>query len=414
MTGVWAVIRREFVERVRSRWFVLATVGAPVVLIGLIVLPVLMASSSSETRRRIVVVDRTGVLYDRLAAHLEDGGLEVEAFDGGEAELAELRRRAREKRIGGYLLLDDDALTRGTARFVAAESPSPLRRLSLRGAVVQAAMMALLEDDAGTAEALLAGGGLEVEVLSADAADMEEPEYLAVFMGTFLLYMVVLLYAVAVMRSTLEEKNSRIVEVVISSVRPWHLMLGKILGVGAVGLLQVAVWAAVLLLVGLMGLPALMVARPELARLSEVQAYLPGPGYMALFFVFFLGGYFIFSAMFAAVGAAVNSDQEAQQAQLPLVLLLAGPLMAFPVVMQDPTSGLATGLSLVPFFSPVLMFARAGMGAAPLWQVAVSVVLMAATVVAVAWLAGRIYKVGILMAGKRATLGELVRWVREA
>ncbi|HSR40912.1 MAG TPA: hypothetical protein VLL48_02040, partial [Longimicrobiales bacterium] len=190
MTGLWAVIRREFLERVRSRWFVLATVGAPVVLIGLMVLPALMASSSERAGRRIVVVDRTGVLYERLAPSLREGGLDVEAFRGG--DLAELDAEAREGGIGGYLVLDETTLARGHARFVAGSSPSPLRRLSLRGAVVQAAMMALLADDAGRAEALLAGGDLEVEVLSPDAADLEEPEYMSVFLGTFLLYMVVL------------------------------------------------------------------------------------------------------------------------------------------------------------------------------------------------------------------------------
>ncbi|HZD05105.1 MAG TPA: ABC transporter permease [Longimicrobiales bacterium] len=414
MSGVWAVIRREFLERVRSRWFILSTVVLPLFLVGAIVLPIVMSSSDETAARRIVVVDRTGLLYDRVSAELGEGGLEVARSGGGEGELARLELEARDGDIGGYLVLDDQTLARGAARFTAGQRPSPLRQLSIRSAVVQAALEARLGERGTDVESLLGGGELDLRVLAADTGDVSEPEYLSVFVGTFLLYMMVLAYSVAVMRSTLEEKTSRIVEVVISSMPPWHLMLGKILGVGAVGLAQVAIWALVLVVGGIMGLPALVAARPELGQLSEAGQYLPGLGYAGVFVVFFLGGYFIFSALFAAVGAAVNSEQEAAQAQFPVMLLIVGPIVILPMILQDPGSGLATGLSLVPFFSPVLMFARASLGVAAGWQVALSVVLMAATVVGVAWVAGRIYKVGILMAGKRPTLPELVRWVREA
>jgi len=162
------------------------------------------------------------------------------------------------------------------------------------------------------------------------------------------------------------------------------------------------------------GLPTLLASRPEMAGLEGLGDALPGPGLAALFLVFFLGGYFIFSGLYAAVGAMCSSEQEAQQAQTPLVLLLVIPVVILVGVMQAPNSPVSVALSLGPFFSPFLMFARAGMGAAPAWQIALSVVLMAVTVVAVAWVAGRIYRVGILMAGKRPTLPELWRWVRQA
>jgi ABC-2 type transport system permease protein len=261
---------------------------------------------------------------------------------------------------------------------------------------------------------LLSGGELEVELAEGEGASIEDAQFISIYFGTVLLYAVILVYAGAVMRSTLEEKTSRIVEVVISSIRPWHLMLGKVLGVGAVGLLQVAVWTGAAMLISVLGLPALLAARPELTQLDGIAEALPGLGYLGLFFLYFIGGYFMFAAIYAAVGAMVNSEVEAQQVQLPVVALLIIPLVILMPVIQDPDSMMATLTSLVPFFSPILMFARASSGAAPVWQIGLSIILMGATVIAVSWVAGRIYKVGILMAGKRPTLPELIRWVREA
>ena len=141
---------------------------------------------------------------------------------------------------------------------------------------------------------------------------------------------------------------------------------------------------------------------------------LPGPGALTLFVGYFIFGFFIFSGMYAAVGAMCNSDEEAQQAQIPVIFLIITPVMFLVPVIEDPTSTLAVSLSLFPFFSPILMWPRVVASAAPAWQIALSFILMLGAVFAVAWLAGRIYKVGMLMTGKRATLPELVRWVREA
>ena len=216
------------------------------------------------------------------------------------------------------------------------------------------------------------------------------------------------------MRSVLEEKTSRVVEVVISSMRPDQLMLGKILGVGAVGLTQLAIWGLAGTLIVAAGVPALLAANPALAQLSELREFLPGLRYFGLFIVFFLGGYFMYSGLYAAVGAMCNTDEEAQQAQMPVILLLVVPIIFVTQVIAEPNAPLSVALSLVPLFSPILMFARAAAGAAPLWQIGLSVVGMVVAVGVIAWVAGRIYKVGILMAGKRPTLPELFRWVREA
>lgn len=415
MSGVvWAVIRREYLQRVKSRWFVVATVAGPLLMLGLILVPALIASQGEEADRQLAVLDRTGVLYERVAEGLQRAGYSVErAEDGADAEGA-LAARIEGDEIGAFLVLDQATIDRGHARLTATSRPSIVRQVAFQQILVQAALEARLGGADPGVRALLDGGELEVSVVSDGGVGFDDAAFAASYIGAFLLYMTILLYAVAVMRSVLEEKSNRVVEVVISSMRPFQLMLGKIVGVGAVGLTQLLIWALSGALIVGAGIPALLAANPQFAALGELRQFLPGIGYAGLFAVFFVGGYFMYSGLYAAVGAMCNTDEEAQQAQFPVIMLLIVPIVFVTQVINEPNAGLSVALSLVPFFSPILMFARAAGGAAPLWQVGLSVLGMAVTVVAIAWVAGRIYKVGILMAGKRPTLPELWRWVREA
>jgi len=411
---VWAVIRREYLQRVRSRWFVIATLAAPILMLALIVIPAVMANQGSNADRAIVVLDRTGGLYDRVEAGLDRAGYSVQrAPETPDAEEA-LARRVEIGDLGGFLVLDDATLSRGEARLVTSSRPSLVRQVAIQQVFVQAAVAVRLGGDDASLGALLNGGDLKLELLSDGGAGVNDPAFAASYIGAFLLYMTILLYAVSVMRSVLEEKTSRVVEIVISSMRPDQLMLGKILGVGAVGLTQLAIWGLAGTLIIAAGIPALLAANPAFSQLSELREFMPGLGYLGLFVVFFLGGYFMYSGLYAAVGAMCNTDEEAQQAQMPVIFLLVIPIIFVTQVIDNPNAPLSVALSLVPLFSPILMFARAATGAAPFWQVGLSVVGMVVAVVVIAWVAGRIYKVGILMAGKRPTLPELFRWVREA
>lgn len=415
MSGVvWAVVRREYLQRVKSRWFVIATVAGPLLMLGLILVPAFLAARGEQADRQLAVVDRTGVLFERVAAGLERAGYTVEqAPDEADVE-ARLATRIEDDELGGFLVLDESTIERGHARLTATSRPSIVRQVALQQILVQAALEARLGGSDPGVRALLDGGELEFEALSDGGVGFDDAAFAASYIGAFLLYMTILLYAVSVMRSVLEEKTNRVVEVVISSMRPFQLMLGKILGVGAVGLTQLGIWALSGILIVSAGIPALLAANPQFAQLGELREFLPGIGYVALFAVFFVGGYFMYSGLYAAVGAMCNTDEEAQQAQFPVIMLLVVPIIFVTQVINEPNAGLSVVLSLIPFFTPILMFARAAGGAAPLWQIGASVVGMAMTVVAIAWVAGRIYKVGILMAGKRPTLPELVRWVREA
>ena len=414
MANVWAVIRREYLQRVRSKWFIFSTIGAPLFMIALMVLPAYFAAKGEQADRKLVVVDRTEVLFDRLGPRMKEAGYDVVSEPWTDDAVVTLTQRASDGDIGGFIVLDDETLNSGRAMFYGTDSPSPIRRITLRSAIVQSALEQQLSGSDVNAEALLRGGDLRVEVLSSEGAGMEDPRFLVAYIGAFMLYMVILLYSVAVMRATLEEKTSRVVEIVISSMKPWHLMFGKILGVGAVGLTQMAVWLGSAALMASAGLPALMVARPEMSGLGQLQEVLPGVGLMVLFLGFFVFGFFMFSGLYAAVGAMCNTDEEAQQAQFPVILLIIVPILFVMNVIQNPTTPLSVGLSLFPLFTPVLMWARVAGGGAPAWQIALSFVLMGGATVAIAWLAGRIYKVGMLMAGKRPTLPELWRWLREA
>lgn len=413
MRNVWAVIKREYLQRVRSRWFIFATVAGPLLMLAAVAIPAWMDSGGDEADARIVILDRTGVLYAPVAERLEEGGLTVLPPPPGDDVAAALLDQVTEGGIAGYLVLDQETLRSGAAAWVGREGPSALRALSMRQAVVGAALRTQLEDRGVDAGALLSGGTLDVQILGS-SAEAGGGTFLLGFLGAFILYMVILLYAVSVMRATLEEKTSRVVEVVISAMEPWHLMLGKILGVGAVGLTQLGVWAVAAVLMASTGIPMLVAARPELAQMAELDVLAPGLGLVAAFVGLFVFGYFIYSGLYAAVGAMCNSDEEAQQAQLPVMILVIAPMLLLTPVLESPASPVATALSLVPFFTPVLLWPRIAAGAAPAWQVGLAFLLMALTIVAVAWVAGRIYKVGILMAGKRPTLAELWRWIRES
>ncbi|MEQ9401326.1 MAG: ABC transporter permease [Longimicrobiales bacterium] len=414
MRDVWAVIKREYLQRVRSKWFIIGTIGGPLFMLALFVVPAWFASQGARSERILVVADETGLLAGALTPRLEDAGWTVSS-EAWSADLVErLSARASDGDIGGFLLLDERTVREGHAVFYGEDSPSTLRRITIRQAVVQSALEYQLSEQGVDVGAFMSGGDLEVELLSGDGAGTDDPQFAVAYVGSFILYMVILLYSVAVMRSTLEEKTNRVVEVIISAMRPWHLMLGKILGVGAVSLTQLGVWVGAGALMMTMGLPMLIAARPELATLEGLSDVMPGIGLVGLFIAFFVFGFFMFSGLYAAVGAMCSSDEEAQQAQVPVMIFLIVPIIVVIGIIEDPNSTLAVGMSLFPLFSPMLMFARVAGGGVPMWQVGLSFALMAVTVVAIAWLAGRIYKVGILMAGKRPTFPELVRWVREA
>lgn len=418
MRSVWVVLRREYLERVRTKGFIISTLAVPLIIMGLMALSIFLGVRSEQSEREMALLDLTGTLGEQVAAELGRLGYSIELVDPSEGTET-LDQRVEDNELRAYLVLDDLTTSEGAFVYRSKDTPGRLfRALAQRivGETVLDARLANTEDPAGLRQ-LLGGGELEFEALDEEAADNEVADrvvpMITGFAGAMLLYMTILIYGAYVLRSVMEEKRNRVVEIVISSIRPWELMLGKIVGVGAVGLTQLGIWVLFVSLLGLLAVPAVLASVPA-ANLSDLGAVLPGPGVLLLFLLFFVLGYFLYSALFATVGAMCSRDEDAQQAQFPVVMLLVVPLVLQMSSINGRGMAWIDWLALFPFFSPILMYPRAAAGAVPAWMVIASLVLMVLAVIATAWVAGRIYRVGILMQGKRPTLKELVRWVRAA
>ena len=373
-----------------------------------------MAVQAERSERQMALADLTGRLGEPVAARMEAAGYSIELVDP-DVGLEELDRRVLEDEIEGYFVLDDGTMRDGAFAYRSKDSPGRVRRALLEGIVVETVLefrLSLTENTAGVRE-LLGGDHLTFERLG-EASEAEEISGIATrFAGAIILYMSIFLYGAFVLRSVLDEKRNRVVEVVISAVTPGRLMLGKILGVGSMGMTQLGIWAACAAVIGLLGVPMLAARLPQ-ADLSQIVELLPGAGALVFLLVYFLLGFFLYASLFAAVGAMCNTEEEAQQANFPVVMLLLIPFMLQMFSVDGRGFEWLDWAALFPFFSPVLMFPRAASGTVEWWMVALSLVFMVLAVGATAWVAGRIYRVGILMQGKRPTLRELVRWVREA
>ena len=423
MSEMMIIVKREFLERVRSRSFLIGTILFPLLIAALMILPTLMGGGGS-TRELLLVDEAPPGVGDRLIQAINappkstrDNSYRVERVSGTLAELRpELNRRVREKEIDGYLALPTDVLESGEVLYRARSISSLTVMRDLRMAASSAAQAERLRQaglDGGKVASLIR----PVDINGARVTKRGEEQGSAIsafffaYLVTMLIYFMTVFYGVNVMRSVLEEKTNRIAEVMVSSVRPAHLMAGKIFGVGSAAVLQVLIWAVIVTAIGLQG--DLLAKRfnmpPDALRALAVE---PGVG-LALF-TFFLLGFFLYSALFAALGAAVTSEQEAQSLQMVVLLPLIVPLMFIGAITNDPLGKAATWLGLVPLTSPLAMPMRMASSPLPAMQVIGSIVLLVLGLAAVAWVAGKIYRIGILSTGKRPTLKELGKWLRAA
>ena len=421
MRQLWAVLRREYIERVRTKGFILSTIAIPVLMVGFIGLSAFMGMRAERFDRQWVLVDLTGRIGAQVAEAIGAAGYSADLL-GGAATLEDLDARILDDDLEAYIVLDEATLRDGAFSYRSDDSPGSTRRAVLEGIVVREVLrqrIAGLEGPSEVEALLDRGGHLEFERvsdgLSDEISEAEEVSGIATGLaGVFILYISMLIYGAFVLRAVLDEKRNRVVEVVISAVTPGRLMLGKILGVGSMGLTQLGIWAASAALLGLLGVPMLATALAQEGALAEFAHLLPGAGTLLLLLAYFLLGFFLYAALFAAVGAMCSSEEEAQQAQFPVIMLLIVPFIMQVYSLQGGGFDWMEWAALFPFFTPILMFPRAAAGTVEWWMVAISLVLMVLAVVATAWVAGRIYRVGILMQGKRPTLREVARWVRQA
>ncbi len=418
MHKVWAIIRREFVERVRTKWFWVSAILGPVLFAGVIVFQIMQ--SVGGTVRHIAVVDNTS---SRL------GGRVVDVFSAGRliraslvpaasAVVDSLTGAVEAKQLDGFLILSDDLTESGRAEYRASnlsfQTIEELQR-TLSRFVVKARL-----ESKGVNPSVVDWAQIRVELdqkkISRGRTTSESAgqSFITAYIMAILLFMAILLYGVNVMSSVLEEKTTRIVEVLVSSLRPFELMLGKVVGAGAVSFFQFVIWGvSARALIGLRAPIARALGAPAEASQNLQLPHVPGAT-IAVFFAFFLGGFLLYSAMFAAVGAMSSNEQEARQAQQPVTYLLMISYLSIIGLTNDPSSGFARTLSLVPFTSPIATPVRWTSGSMATAELVASLLILALGIVGVTWVAARIYRVGILMMGKRPNLKELVRWVRAA
>jgi len=415
---ILAVIRREFVERVRQRWFWVMVVLGPVFFGAIFILPTLLTGKGGV--KHIVVIDGTTTTFGaQLTERLDRESLFVAVrIPASPRAVDSLTAAVDTKEIDGFLIVGDAAVDSGKVMYRASNVSSFVTIGTLDRVISEMVNATRLERE-GVNPGLVAKARIRVDLDSkkiaggkATGESAAQSFSLAYFMG-IILYMAILLYGINVMSSVLEEKTTKIIEVLVSSLRPFQLMLGKVLGVGAVSIFQFLIWAASARL--LVSQRRHLLGERGVGEASQVfQLPHVSGATAAVFIAYFLGGFLLYSSMFAAVGAMSSNEQEARQAQQPVTMLLIASFISMFAMLNDPGSTLSVTLSMIPFSSPIAMPVRWAAGNLPFREVALSLGILFVSIGAVTWVAARIYRVGILMTGKRPNLKELVRWVRTA
>ncbi|HKX27037.1 MAG TPA: ABC transporter permease [Blastocatellia bacterium] len=418
MDKLIAIIKREYLTRVRSKGFIIGTIVSPLLMMSFVIIPVMVARFGGPGSYRIWVLDQTSDarLFERLEKLLtsETGAdrrylIQREIADPG-ASFEELRTRLNQRvaagELDGYLVLPKEALTEDRIMYLAKNVGDFGSRAQIHNALNRAII-----------ESRVAQAGLKTEDVRNLVRDVQldvrnvrgEREGNQTFFLSFglllIIYITVLVYGLMVMSGVMEEKQSRIIEVLLSSVRPFELMLGKLIGIGLVGLTQYLVWVTSGIIISIVtALPVLAASWDRLPKIPVLQ--------LVFFVVYFILGYFLYATLYAMVGAIISSEEDAQQVQMPVTMTIVIPMMIATLVIRNPDGNLSILLSLVPFFSPILMFLRIGLQMPPWWQIALSILIMIVTILGIIWVAAKIYRVGMLMYGKRPTLPELARWLK--
>jgi ABC-2 type transport system permease protein len=432
MHNIWLIARREYLERVRTRSFMVMTILTPVLMGALTAGPGLLAERMSHHSKHLVVVASDQQMGEMIKAQLLHA--DKESHDNADAarkasmkrtpssatELtvdidtgssdehrAELTKRVGSKDIDGVIWATDDALKSRDIPFITRDTSSFLENSEVEQSISRSVSRHALQARGLTDQEIQdVFKPVHVDVEDAAGKTGTDPQFVIItsIVMVMILYMSLLLYGINVMRAVLEEKTSRIMEVMLSVAQAKEMMAGKILGVGAVGLTQIGIWAAVALL---------YIAPNAVAMRGQLKTVL-SPGLMVWFGVFYLLGFALYSTIYAAIGSMVNSEQEAQQLQFVAVIPLVAAVAVMFSVAQLPNSSLAIWTSMIPFTSPLIMFMRIAVQAPPLWQILLSVALLVATIYALILLCAKIYRVGILMYGKRPTLPEIMKWLKYA
>lgn len=440
MGKISIIAGREFNERVRKKSFIITTILMPIAFVAIMFVPALMMNIQSDEMNEIVVVDQSGKVAERLV-----DGSSID-FTPSDKTLEELTGEQRGD-IFGILIIGEDVFTNpSNVQLLTYESST----INIESAITEQISTIIeneklkaynIENIDAILEAIQTPVSLKVKQLGEGGETKESSSLLNIalaYIFGFLIYMFVFLYGNMVMQGVIEEKSNKVMEVMVSSVKPFQLMMGKILGIASVAVTQFVIWVVFILIVGsaamsLLGVnemlaatsaaamdpAAMMGAGAEMPAMDEellgVIRSVTDPAYLFRilggFLVYFIGGYLLYAAMFAAVGSAVDNEKDTNNLQMPITIPLILALFVMMSAMQDPHGPLAFWFSMIPFTSPIVMMVRLPYGV-PGWELALSIGLLVVTFIGTVYLAGKIYRVGVFMYGKKPTLGELIKWTR--
>jgi ABC-2 type transport system permease protein len=428
MGKLLAVVKREYFERVKSPWFLAGTFLGPVLFGVITILPAVLAlkQETSKGLTNITILDASGAEIGARIRSALSGGVQssdsssvvLQAVAQTELAAAEslVTKEVVAKTRTGYLVIDSAVLSGGKVRYAgrnaASERDMDIVRAAVRQAVLSTRLTAAGLDPLKVQS--LTAARTEVSTEKLDERGRGGSGIGSVIFGyliAFLLYMMIALYGQTIMRGVLDEKMTRVAEVIISSVKPDTLLAGKVIGVGGVGVTQQLIWIALgwamitfrAPLLQAMGLPDVPISLPSVSA-----------GAIALLLLFYILGFTFYASLFAATGSMVSNQEDIQQASLPVTMLLVFSIIFMQPILLQPESSLSRVMTMLPFSAPVLMPLRMATTQVPAWELAVSLGGMLVACVGAIWLAARIYRVGLLMYGKRPSFVEVLKWVRQA
>ncbi|MFK7848009.1 MAG: ABC transporter permease [Rhodothermales bacterium] len=428
MDKIWIVLKSEFLRRVRSKWFIIGTLLAPLILIAISVLPAVLGIAASEgDEKDIVVLDDTGIFESGLTKYSGD----QYTFTMSDALPQDLRQEVLDGNYNGYLHIPQTLLEgEGEASFYSVEGSG----LS-GGSRLERALTRTLEEHRLEAynisdeikEVLATSVPVRTVKISEDGDQQDSAAFYSIlgYIMGFIIYAAMFIYGAYVIQGVLEEKTTRVIEIMVSSVRPFQMLMGKVLGIGAVGIVQMIVWSGLMLAgVFFAGSIISMFIDPTALNLpggasqeevlEAVNFSIPpiSPSVFVWFVLYFLGGYLLYASLFAAVSSLVEQQQDAQGLLMPIYALIIIPIMFLVYFVESPNTTLAIWMSMVPFFSPILMVVRVAVTEVPFWQVSLSFLLLIGTFIGSMWVSSRIYRVGILMYGKKPSVKDIMKWIR--
>ena len=435
MSKIWIIIQREFMTRVKKKSFILLTILMPFIFAALIMVPLMLATIQGDEQKTVMVVDKTGRYVGSLKSTANYAF--VPTADNKDEFYTEDSEVEAVVQITADLAKNPKAVTIYSPREVKAELLSYVE--TCLGEQVRREKLSAY--NIPELETIIADIQTDFHVATvkrnAEGDETSSNTYIAMtagFIFTFLIYMFVMSYGGMVMQSVMEEKTNRIVELMVSSVKPFQLMMGKIIGVALVGFVQLAIWGVMLSIIlvvcgSVFGLstapavPAVAGADAQMAAVAqqagggeaaEIMSALMGLPYAELgimFVLYFVGGYLLYASFFAAVGASINAQEDSSQFIMPVVLIMVFGLYAAMYSAENTNGPLAFWASIFPLTSPIVMMVRIPFGV-PWWEEVLSLGLLFASSMAFVWISARIYRVGILMYGKKPSLREMLKWVR--